>query len=99
MSKFTEGLALLQEDFKERFGVDVDVWMRVHSTRTGNAAVATRELAEQVTTTLKGEIGGDQVYCQSTKGNYEWIDLTRREDNGTETEVTVFYPVKDGAAV
>ena len=99
MSKFTEGLALLQEDFKERFGVDVEIWARVHSIRRGNIGVVTKYLAEEITTTLKNEIGGDQKHNQSVDGGCVWADLMHEADNGVRTEVTVFYPAEEGATV
>ena len=95
MSKFTEGLALLQEDFKERFGVDVAVEMFVFH---HNNLHVKRDVAEQITAKLQEEINGTTEHNHSFDGQYAWAKVERWA-NGGAVAVSVFYPAEEVVTV
>ena len=96
MSKFTEGLALLQEDFKERFGVQVNVEMFVF--RPYNQHI-TRDVAEQITAKLQEEMGGVRKHSAALDNSVAWAKVAPEVHCAPAVEVTIFYPAEEGATV
>lgn len=81
MSKTTDGIKLIQDDFRERFGVEVKIHLRVHPTFSN---VVTQESADSITKTLAMEMNQGQKHLSYKESSWATVE-------GDDVDLSVFY--------
>lgn len=88
MSKVTDAIQIIKDDFKERFGVEVDISLTVYRTTNSNM---NKDLAEYIAMQIASEIDGKVMHEAVKDKALAWS----RVDNHKEgISVTGFYDLE-----
>ena len=88
-----DALETILNEFRRRYGVEVDIDIRVHNLADGTER-PTRELAERIVSELAKEIGGTKPRHASYGAGCQkaaWVDTWVDTQKGTIT-ISAFYP-------
>ena len=87
-------LETLLNEFRHRYGVEVDVDIRIHNL-ADDTERPTRELAERIISELANEIEGTKPRHASYDEDEESVKVAWVSTETDNVQITVFYPHKE----